>query len=443
MKSNSLLIFLIFILGISNLKAQETSLSLKDAVTRVLEKSDAAQLADTKAMTKKYALESVKNNRYPDAKITGQYMRLTNADIDLKTQSNTGTTNTGGTKPVNQLLLGQVNINLPLFSGFKLKNSIEASENLYQSELAAAQHSKEETALQVIEYYAALYKAQQTVTFLKESLKSSQQRVTDFTSLEQNGLIARNDLLKSQLQVSKIQLNLDESEKNVKKLNNYLVLLLKLSPETKLVVSPSNIDPNLFSNLPKPEADAIENRKDRTALAYLNKASDSNIKVAKSGYYPSLALSAGYIALDLQNVITVQNAMNVGLGFSYNLSSLFKNGAEVKVAKSKAQEIQLEQAELTDAIKLEISNAKDDYELALKQDQVYAESVNQAVENYRIVKDKYDNGLSNTNDLLEADVEQLNAKINQANAKANVALKYYELLNTSGQLLESFNLSKK
>jgi hypothetical protein len=28
-------------------------------------------------------------------------------------------------------------------------------------------------------------------------------------------------------------------------------------------------------------------------------------------------------------------------------------------------------------------------------------------ENYRIIKDKYDNGLSDTNDLLEADVEQL------------------------------------
>ena len=58
------------------------------------------------------------------------------------------------------------------------------------------------------------------------------------------------------------------------------------------------------------------------------------------------------------------------------------------------------------------------------------------------MKDKYDNGLSNTNDLLEADVDQLSAKINLANAKANVALKYYELLNTTGQLLESFNLSK-
>jgi hypothetical protein len=38
----------------------------------------------------------------------------------------------------------------------------------------------------------------------------------------------------------------------------------------------------------------------------------------------------------------------------------------------------------------------------------------------RIIKEKYDNGLSDTNDLLEADVEQLGSKINKALAKANV-----------------------
>ena len=66
----------------------------------------------------------------------------------------------------------------------------------------------------------------------------------------------------------------------------------------------------------------------------------------------------------------------------------------------------------------------------------------QSSENYRIIKDKYDNGLSDTNDLLEADVEQLSSKINKALAKANIIQKYYELLSVTGQLSQSFNLSK-
>jgi outer membrane protein TolC len=67
--------------------------------------------------------------------------------------------------------------------------------------------------------------------------------------------------------------------------------------------------------------------------------------------------------------------------------------------------------------------------------------VEQASENYRIIKDKYDNGLSDTNDLLEADVEQLGSNINKTLARANVIQKYYELLSVS-ELNQTFNLSK-
>ena len=94
---------------------------------------------------------------------------------------------------------------------------------------------------------------------------------------------------------------------------------------------------------------------------------------------------------------------------------------------------------LTDKIKNDIVAARENYDLSLKQDEVYGQAVQQAGENYRIVKDKYDNGLADTNDLLEADVENLSAKINQAYAKANVALKFYELLDATGQLNDTFN----
>ncbi|MNE51081.1 hypothetical protein D3C80_1456900 [compost metagenome] len=73
---------------------------------------------------------------------------------------------------------------------------------------------------------------------------------------------------------------------------------------------------------------------------------------------------------------------------------------------------------------------------------VYEEALQQAAENYRLVKDKFDNGLSDTNDLVEADVEHLNAKIQTALSKATIIQKYYELLSVSGQLSQSFNLSK-
>jgi outer membrane protein TolC len=71
-----------------------------------------------------------------------------------------------------------------------------------------------EVAMQVVNYYA-LYKAQNS-RVTKENQKSTKQRVTDFTALEKNGIIPRNDLLKAQLQVSKVQLSLDRASSDLK-----------------------------------------------------------------------------------------------------------------------------------------------------------------------------------------------------------------------------------
>jgi outer membrane protein TolC len=57
-------------------------------------------------------------------------------------------------------MIGQVNTSLPLFAGFKIQNSIKAYDNMYLAETASAMQTKEDVAMQVINYYASLYKAQ-------------------------------------------------------------------------------------------------------------------------------------------------------------------------------------------------------------------------------------------------------------------------------------------
>ncbi len=429
-----------FLLFLSIGFAQKTTkLDLKEALDIAVRKSNEAVLASTKVQTKNLELQSVKNIQYPDMKLSGQYLRLTNANVNLKLNSNSSSSSNSSPK-VNELMLGQANVNFPIFNGFKLKNTIIASENLFKSEEAKYAHSKEEIAIKVVDYYANLYRTQKAVEFLSENLKSAKQRVTDFINLENNGIIPRNDLLKVQLQQSKLQLSLDEAVKNVSILNFYLVTYLHL-PEDFYI----GIDENQFDGakpiLPIENNEIVlKNRKDLLALTFIKKANESGIKIAKSNYFPSLALVGGYTALSLQNVVSVTNAMNFGVGVSYNFASVFKNKKEVQLAKSKVLETEQAQAILTENIKIQVQQAIENFNLSKKQSLVYKEAIDQAFENFRIVKDKHENGLATTNELLEADVEQLNAKINFANSRANIMLKYYEMLAASGTLLASFNL---
>lgn len=434
MKNIKIVLPFLFFGIIASYSQERKKMSLKEAVELVISSSNEAVLANTKVATSKLELETMKNNQYPNAKISGQYLHLTGANVT----SHLG--GSGGGLDVSQLMIGQASVSMPIFSGFKLKNSIAASENVYKSQTLTASHTKEQLALETVELFASLYKSQEMVKLFQENLKSAQQRTKDFSAMVENGLLAKNDLLKSQLQESNIQLSLDNAIKNVNIVNYQLLTLLHLSENTIIDIDIDTIKNDMAKNQ---LISTNGQRNDLDALTFQQKAMEAGIKIAKAGYYPSISFSGGYIALDLKNTLTVTNAMNFGAGINYDVASLFKNKKEVELAKSKAEQTTKAIAILTDKIKEETQEAQENYTLSLKQTKVYELAVEQSNENFKIVKDKYDNNLANTNDLLEADVQQLQSKINLALSQADIALKYYQLQFASGKLINSFNLSTK
>ncbi|WP_130736223.1 TolC family protein [Flavobacterium sp. J27] len=431
--NNKNVLVLCFVLLISPiLQAQNSkSLTLEEAISIGVSQSNQAILADTKLKTSEWELKTVKNNQLPNLSVSGQYFRLTQAKIkgNLAPES-------GGGLDINQLMIGQATATIPVFNGFKIQNGIQAAKSLNKAEISHAQHTKEQVALVVTQLYFGLYKTNQMIQLTEDFLKTAHQRVIDFQAMEDNGLLAHNDLLKAQLQESNIELSLATAKKNYSVLNYQLANLLQL-PEGTVIEIPDTFTESTTEIVMETSSE----RKDLEAMQYQEEALKSNIKIAKGNYLPSINLIGGYIALDVKNAFTITNAMNFGAGISYDFSSLFKNKKEVEKAKSKSLEATQQMAILSDKIKEEVQEANANYELALKQKEVYKKAEEQATENYRIVKDKYDNGLSTTNDLLEADVDQIQAKINYAIATSDIEEKYYELLYQQGKLTQSFNLN--
>ena len=436
MKIKYKIIVLLF-LTFSFVKAQEKKkMSLREAVEIAISNSNDVVLSNLKIETSKLELETVKNNLYPSLRLSGQYLRLNSASVDGPLL---GGNNPNSAKPeVSSLLLGQANLTVPLFQGFKLKNNVAISEDFLKSQTYSTAHTKEQIALRVTELFARLYQANQTQKLFEDNLKISKQREKDFSNLVDNGLLAKNDLLKVKLQSSNIQLALDSAIKNANVINYQLVTLMQLPEKTSIDIDIETVK----SDTAKSELQKFEGqRSDLEALNLQRKASEKGIAIAKSNYYPTINLIGGYIALDLKNTLQVSNAMNVGVGISYDVSSIFKNNKNVKLAESKANQTKQMVTILSEKIKEEIFEADENYKLSLKQNKVYGEAVSQSSENYRIVKDKYDNGLSNTNDLLEADGQQLNAKINLALSEADLALRYYQSQFANGKLINSLNLN--
>jgi outer membrane protein TolC len=365
-------------------------------------------------------------------------------DLKLKSNNNGGSGGGGGSNlsdiSINQAAYGMANLSLPLYSGLRVRYGIRSAEFLEKAATLDAGSDKEAVILNTIEAFSNLYKANANVRLIRENLAQSRSRDSDFSNLEKNGLLARNDRLKAALQTSNIELDLVDAESNLHVATVNMNLLLGL-PEHEAIIPDSNslVKPEVLKGIDEYEQLAVQNRKDVQALQYRKKATAAGIQSAKSDYYPSLALTGGYIAADIPNLVTLTNAVTYGVGLSYNVSSLWKTNARVAQAKARLAEVQANAEWLDDQVKLEINKAYESYLSAEKKMEVSHIAIDQATENYKITKNKYDNSLVTVTDLLDANVSLLQAKIGLELSKADAIVAYNTLLQKAGVLTGSLN----
>ncbi len=425
-------------LSANTLQAQQTrQLSLDEAIQLSLDNSKNLKVSQAKIDQAAAELSEARLRQYPDLKISGSYLRVNQPNIDMKAKLGGSGQGEGSSSAseikVDQVAYGMATASLPLFSGLRIRSGIESAKYLKRAAELDAQQDKDEVIQNTIAAYYNLYKAQAALGLVEENLKQAQQRVKDFSNLEQNGLMARNDLLKAQLQESNVELALVDAQHARDIANFNMDLMLGLNEQTELKLDAGGLGRTYkIESLQAWEDKALASRSDYQALQQRQLASKAGIKAAKGEYYPSLALSGGYVAADIPNFLTVTNALNVGVGLSYNIASLYKNGAKVKQAKAREQQLHWSSMQLNDGIRMEIHQAYQNYLESVKKIEVYRKAVEQARENYRITKNKYDNALVTTTDLLDADVAQLQADINYEYARADAEVAINKLYETAG-----------
>lgn len=432
-KINNSVIALALFVGIANANAQEKrTLTLDEAVQLGILNSKNLKIDAAKIEEATADLLEAKNRQLPELKVSGSYMYLPiKPNINIKLPGVSG----DGGPVVHQVAYGSANLSVPIYSGGRIKYGIESAKYLVEASKLSTENDKVAIAYNVAQAYNNLFKANQSIKVLEENLSASQKRDETFLKMENNGIIARNDRLKANLQTSNIELQLLEAKNNYNIANINMDLLLGLPETTEIDVDQNYIDEgNDVKTVDYYINTAKENRKDLQALDKQRLAAALGTKAAKAENLPSIAFTGGYVAADIPKFLTLYNAVNVGVGISYNLSNLWKENSSLK--QSKAREMQLEATNelLNDNIKLDVNREYQNTDYSRKRIAVFEKSAEQANENYRITKNKYDNGLATMTELLDADAAQISANVGVINAKADAALAYRKLLQTTGTL---------
>lgn len=412
-------------------------LTLQEAISLGIKNSRQIQLDSTKKLIAVARQKQLSANQYPAVKASASYSRLSNVpEYIFPGQKVSIFPNIP-----NQYTAG-VRLIQPIFGGFRAKSALESGQLLELAVSADAESNKEDVIFNIIAAYNNFYKQLAAKKLIEENLRVANSRLTDVKNFEKNGIVARNDVMRSELQVSNIELSKIDADNGLNITNFNLNILLGLPDQTIIDIDSASIFTSATAKTYQEFLnDAYATRADLKAVALRSKAAEKNIKVSKAGYFPVVSLQSGYLyANPNQRIVppsaTFHGTWDVSLGIIYDLSAIFTNKHQVAEARATFTQSQIMNEQLSDKIKIEVNTSYIQFLQNKERIGVSLKALSQAQENYRIVKNKYYNQVATLTDLLDADNLLLQSRLNLILNQADAELSYKNILKTTGKLSE-------
>lgn len=321
-----------------------------------------------------------------------------------------------------------LNASWTVYNGNKRLKTIEQEElnnQIAQLDVATSEKSIQESIAQI--YIQILY-ATESVKINEHTLELSIAQRDRGKSLLDAGSIAESDFAQLEAQVSTDRYQLVTAQAALQDYKLQLKQLLELEEEQEMdLYIPTLADENVLSPLPAKKdvyADALISRPEIEASKLNVKASELDIDIAKSGYYPSISLTAGIgtnhtSGSDFTFAEQVKNGWNNSIGLSVSVPIFNNRQTKSAVEKAKLQRetnmlsLLDEQKNLYKTIEtlwLDANSAQQQYKAA-------QEKLKSAEISYTLVSEQFNEGMKNTvelltekNNLLQAQQEQLQAK---------------------------------
>lgn len=331
-----------------------------------------------------------------------------------------------------------VEVTQPIYRGGKIHYTIKRSSLEKQIAALNSTNDKAEIKLLLLGQYMDLFSLYKQKEVFARNVEESARRLEDIRRLKKEGIVTRNDELRSELQLTNDQLAYREANDNIAIVSQQLDVVLGLD-ETLLLQPDTGL---LYTAVSLESSDeyvrqAYENYPELQIAHYNTRLAENDIRLSKADYLPSLSLrAANTLARPLSTTMEdmFSNNWNIALSLSYNLSSLYQNKHKVHEARQYVNIWKNREEQVRQDIRVNVKSAWIKHHEALDRVEALLLSVRQAEENYRIVRNRYLNQLSILTDLLDASSIRLEAELQLTNARTEVIYSYYQLMRACGNL---------
>jgi outer membrane protein TolC len=432
-----ILLPLLFPLGIIAQTSQ--TLTIAQAVQLGMSNSKQLRLDTVKAAQVKAKQAQVSDAALPNVSINAGYSRL--SPIDPVTFLFPGNPEPVTLFPVilNNYTT-RASVSEGVFNGWKLKYAEESYGYLNQAALLDVEKDKAEVHFNILSAYVSYAKLKLSQQIVDNNIAGAKKRVEELSAQRDKGIVMENDVLKAQLFQSNLELTKSDIDNSVAVSQYNLCLLLGLPQNTTINIDTTGMFAAINLNAESAyENDALSRRSEKKASEARTNASESNVGVAKSVYYPSMNVGANYyFARPNQRIIPYvdefRSTWDVGISLSWNLTSLYTGKHSVQDAQVQYLQAQMQTDILSDNIRMEVFQNYSGCQNAVNKISTLELAVQQAAENNRLVKVRYDQQTALMSEVLDAESALLQAQINLILQKADAQVAYYRLQKSAAEL---------
>ncbi len=327
----------------------------------------------------------------------------------------------------------------PLFTGFRLEKAAESAD--YAAQAAGSDYAKDrvDLAFSIRSAYWNLSRARETQRVITENVDQMNAHLTDVRNLMGQGLATMNDVLKVQVQLSSVELTQIDAANAERVAAMSLNLLLGLPLDAEVDTAPvSPEDTAGVRALAQVDSLALAERADIRASDLRMKAADASVVAARGAWYPQVSLVGDYYYSRpnpriLPTKDEFRGTWDAGIMLSFDLwnwGATARQTEQAEAALSQAREAfeQTRESALMDARQsaLALYQARDKIGVA-------RQGVEQAEENYRTTKNKFEGGAATNTDLLDAEVALLQAKLSASVARVDFEIARARMLRSLGK----------
>lgn len=333
-----------------------------------------------------------------------------------------------------------LNITQPIYTGGAVTNAIELAELKSAAARYAADLQRDDIRFQLTGFYLDIYKYTNLRRVMENNISAAKKVLEEMQARYEQGTALQNDITRYELLVSRLELQLVSITNTLDILNNNLVTLAGL-PDGTVVVPDSTI---LSRSLPMKEEswwqqEAAENAPSLSLARSGVAMSRTTEKMVRSERMPKIGLQAcwtidGPILVEVPPINRNLSYWYVGIGVSYNISSLYKSNkslAKSRIATRRAaEELDAARENISLAVRADYIHYLEAYEVLNSQ----RKTAELAERNYRTISTRYAADMVLITDMLDAANAKLDAEQQLVNARINIIYYYYKLLFTTGKI---------